>query len=86
MGFIEETVFDELGIESRRTSYRIWDENVTSQQIFAHDNINGCVNDSVEIGASQLLRIIKFFEIPENRKKLEEKIAAEIREMNRSQM
>ena len=67
MGMIVDTNEPELGIELRRTSVRLYDDDgAKTQHIFAHDGLDGKMNSSVEISASQLLRILAYFAKPEN--------------------
>lgn len=81
MGFIENTGFPELYIEARRESYYIADDLVKEQEIFCYpapppqqDKLLGNV---VEISATQLWRVIQFFDIPAHRAKLLSKISQE---------
>lgn len=78
MGFIDETNSKQFGVEWRRTSVRLYDdymedENETTKQIFSDHR-------SVEFGAAQLLRIVRFLSQPDKIEMLEERARQEIEE------
>lgn len=74
MGFCD-TITKELGIEWRRVSIRLYDDDeCPTQQIFGLDS-------SVEFGATQMLRVLHHFQNhPDEVKKLEEMAVQEQRE------
>lgn len=80
MGFIANTGSDKFGIEFRRESVRIYDEEGCPEQyIFCYSNENGSPEDSVEIYADQLLRIVDFFNNEDNYKRLKARCSEESR-------
>jgi hypothetical protein len=82
MGGIQSVSSDLIGIETEGGSYRIYEtdevKEVGDLVIIAHsdpyEQVEGRADSgrSVEIDARALLDLVRFFEIPENRKRLEE--------------
>lgn len=83
MGFIHDTGSREFNVESRRVSYVFYDSDNAKRHIWAYpDAITGNSGQSVEMSASQVLRLVKFFENPERRKELEDKAEQHEKETN----